>query len=74
MKAWETIRELTNRKPSPLSKVKGNAKDEQLKTWYDHFKSLLGPEPPSNPALTFQMITSTEKFQIIFQLILGNLL
>ena len=43
-KAWETIRELTNKKSSPLSKVKGDTKDGRLKTWNDHFKSLLGPE------------------------------
>ena len=46
VKAWETIRELTNKKSLPLSKVKGNTKEERLKTWYDHLKSLLGPEPP----------------------------
>ena len=45
-KTWKTIRELTNKKSSPLSKVKGNTKEKQLKTWHDHFKSLLGPEPP----------------------------
>ena len=45
-KAWETIRELTNKKSSTLSKVKGDTNEGQLKTWYDHFKSLLGPEPP----------------------------
>ena len=46
VKAWETIRELKNKKSSPLSKVKGDTNEGQLKTWYDHFKSLLGPEPP----------------------------
>ena len=45
-KAWETIRELTNKKSTPLSKAKRDNKEEQLKTWYDYFKSLLGPEPP----------------------------
>ena len=50
-KAWETIRELTNKKSSPLSKVKGDTKDGWLRTWYDHFKSLLGPEPSDLDAL-----------------------
>ena len=68
-KAWETILELTIKKSSPLSKVKGDTKEEHLKTLNDHFKSFL-----NHPRLTFQMITSTEKFQIIFLLILANLL
>ena len=46
VKAWKTIRELANKKSSPLSKVKGNTKEERPKTWHDHFKSLLGCEPP----------------------------
>ena len=50
-KAQETIRELTNKKSSPLSKVKGDTKDGWLRTWYDHFKSLLGPEPSDLDAL-----------------------
>ena len=36
---WKT------KKSSPLSKVKGDTKEERLKIWYDHLKSLLGPEP-----------------------------
>ena len=46
-KAWETIRELTNKKSLPLSKVKRYTKKKRLKTWYDNFKSLLGHEPPN---------------------------
>ena len=46
VKAWKTIRELADKKSSPLSKVKMNTKEERPKTWHDHFKSLLGYEPP----------------------------
>ena len=67
-KTWKTIRELTNKKSSPLSKVKGNTKDEPGMTISSLCLVL------NHPALTFQMITSTKKFQIIFLSILANIL
>ena len=50
--AWETLRELTNKKTTPLSRIKGNTKDERLKNWYDHFKNLLGSEESNEIELT----------------------
>ena len=70
-KAWETIRERTNKKSSPLSKVKGDTKKVRLKTWYDHLKSLLGPEPPD---VDISDDYFNRKIQIIFLLLLANLL
>ena len=46
------MHEVTNRKSSPLSKIKGVSKTKRIKSWYNHFKNLLGKENPDAPNLS----------------------
>lgn len=40
--AWEALREITNKKASPMIKIRGDTTQEQLNKWFDHFSTLLG--------------------------------
>ena len=44
--------EVTNRKSSPLSKIKGVSETERIQSWYNHFKNLLGKQNPEAPDLS----------------------
>ena len=44
--AWEVLRELTNKKSSPLTLIKGSSTTERLQSWYQHFSILLGSTAP----------------------------
>ena len=45
--SWHIIREVTASNTVPFSKVPGETSEDRLKTWHQHFKSLLGTEPPT---------------------------
>ena len=55
----------------------GKNKEERLKTWYDHFKSLLGPEQPDidisddyfNRKISNYLPIDTGKFQFIMKVL-----
>lgn len=49
--AWEVVRELTNKKASPVIRIKGGTKDQRLDTWFQHFSSLLGKQEQTNVIL-----------------------
>lgn len=40
--AWEALREITNKKASPIIKISGDTTQERLNKWFDHFSTLLG--------------------------------
>ena len=40
--AWDTIKDLTERKSKPSIRIKGGSRSERKKHWPDHFKNLLG--------------------------------
>jgi hypothetical protein len=40
--AWKLINEVSGRKMSKCSRLKGNTKEERLDNWHDHFQNLLG--------------------------------
>ena len=40
--AWDTIKDLTERKSKPSIRIKGGSRSETKKHWPDHFKNLLG--------------------------------
>ena len=44
--SWHIIRELTSSNSVPYCKVPGGTTEQRLNIWYEHFKSLLGSEPP----------------------------
>ena len=50
--AWKTIHEVTNKKSTLLSKIKGFSKTERVQSWYNHFKNLLGNKNPEVPDLS----------------------
>ena len=45
--SWHIIRELTASNTVPFSKIPGTSSEERLNVWYEHFKALLGTEPPT---------------------------
>ena len=45
--SWHIIRELTGSNTVPFSKIPGESSEERLNVWYEHFKNLLGTEPPT---------------------------
>ena len=45
--SWHVIRELTACNTVPFSKIPGDSSEERLNVWYEHFKALLGSEPPT---------------------------
>jgi hypothetical protein len=45
--SWHIIREVTASNTVPFSKVPGETSEARLNTWYQHFKTLLGTEPPT---------------------------
>ena len=40
--SWKTLREITNKKAIPLTRLKGANSKERLDKWFQHFKNLLG--------------------------------
>ena len=40
--SWKTLREITNKKTIPLTRLKGANSKERLYKWFQHFKNLLG--------------------------------
>ena len=45
--SWHIIRELTGSNTVPFSKIPGESSEERLNVWYEHFRNLLGTEPPT---------------------------
>ena len=45
--SWQIIRELTSSNSVPFSKIPGGTTEERLNIWFEHFKSLLGSDPPT---------------------------
>ena len=45
--SWHIIRGVTASNTVPFSKVPGETSEARLNTWYEHFKTLLGTEPPT---------------------------
>ena len=41
-RSWKTLREITNKKAIPLTRLKGANSKERLDKWFQHFKNLLG--------------------------------
>ena len=52
--AWETIKEISERKKSNKAKLKANSDNEQIILWHKHFKELLS----KNIQSTIQSINS----------------
>lgn len=55
--AWEALREITNKKTSPIIKIREGTTQERLNKWYEHFSTLLGtpdqqPVDLNNPFYT----------------------
>lgn len=46
--AWVMLRELTDKKATPVVKIKGDTSEERLNNWFDHFNSLLGKPNQNN--------------------------
>ena len=44
--AWKVVNEISGRKRAKEGQVSGNSPEERVKTWFTHFKNLLG-EPPT---------------------------
>ena len=43
--SWKLINEITGRKSSKPSQIKGDTIEQRVEAWYNHFKNLLGDEP-----------------------------
>ena len=55
--AWKTMHEVTDRKSTPLTKVKGSCKIERIQSCYNHFKTLLGKGNLDAPDLSSTFFT-----------------
>ena len=40
--AWKVLREITDKKSSPVNRIKGNTAEERQDCWFRHFSNLLG--------------------------------
>ena len=43
--SWELINDITGRKASMRGQLKGGTQQEHVRSWYDHFRNLLGKPP-----------------------------
>lgn len=57
--AWEALKEITNKKASPMIKIRGDTTQERLNKWFDH--SALFLEVLSNNRLTWRILSIIER-------------
>lgn len=58
--AWDTIKDLTERKSKPSIRIKGGSRSERKKNWPDHFKNLLGATLTSSEEQELPRIQSAD--------------
>ena len=66
---WQTVNEVTGRKKSKVSRLKGKTTQDRLKQWKDHFENLLGQKPtiviaPTERIIKENLPISTENFSM----------
>ena len=64
---WQTVNEASKRKSTSIAKLKAASQEEQIHTWKEHFKNLLGKSPkvtdkPIMKIINNQLDTKLEPF------------
>ena len=46
--AWHLLKDITDKKSTPVTKIKGDTAEERRENWFKHFKDLLGSPVPAS--------------------------